>query len=114
MKPNVKIKFANGALGSVAASADGVVGFVVGGSAVPGMLELNGGDNGGLVKIEKLTERLNKIEQDINKLKTVFSTTWTVTPQDGGAALRTAASTWAGALLQETQVSDMEDDKVKH
>jgi len=41
MKPNVKIKFANGALGSVAASADGVVGFVVGGSAVPGMLELN-------------------------------------------------------------------------
>lgn len=77
-------------------------------------ITLNGGGNGGLVKIEKLTERLNKIEQDINNLKTVFSTTWTVSPQDGGAALRTAASTWAGALLQETQVSDMEDTKVKH
>lgn len=77
-------------------------------------VELNGGDNGGLVKIEKLTERLNKIEQDINKLKTVFFTTWTVTPQDGGAALKAAASAWAGDSLQETQVSDMEDAKVKH
>lgn len=39
-RPNVKIKFANGALGSVAASADGVVGMVVSGAAVAGKLEL--------------------------------------------------------------------------
>lgn len=39
-KPNVKIRFANGALGSVPASADGVVGMVVNGSAVTGKLEL--------------------------------------------------------------------------
>ena len=39
-KPNVKIKFANGALGSVPASADGVVGMVVNGVAVAGKLEL--------------------------------------------------------------------------
>lgn len=39
-KPNVKIRFANGALGSVPASADGVVGMVVNGSAVAGKLEL--------------------------------------------------------------------------
>ncbi len=39
-KPNVTIRFANGALGSVAASADGVVGMVVNGSAVAGKLVL--------------------------------------------------------------------------
>lgn len=39
-RPNVTIKFANGALGSVAASADGVVGMVVCGAAVSGKLEL--------------------------------------------------------------------------
>lgn len=39
-RPNVKITFANGALGSVAASADGVVGMVVNGVAVTGKLEL--------------------------------------------------------------------------
>ncbi len=39
-KPYVKIRFANGALGSVPASADGVVGMVVNGVAVAGKLEL--------------------------------------------------------------------------
>lgn len=39
-RPNVTIRFANGALGSVAASADGVVGMVVAGAAVAGKLEL--------------------------------------------------------------------------
>lgn len=39
-KPYVKIRFANGALGSVPASADGVVGMVVNGSSVAGKLEL--------------------------------------------------------------------------
>ena len=39
-RPNVTIKFANGALGSVAASADGVCGMVVAGAAVAGKLEL--------------------------------------------------------------------------
>ena len=50
----------------------------------------NGGDLGGLVKIKELTKRLNLIENDINKLKSAFST-WVVAPQDGGAALKTAA-----------------------
>lgn len=38
-RPNVTIRFANGALGSVAASADGVAGIVVSGAAVAGKLE---------------------------------------------------------------------------
>lgn len=39
-KPNVTIRFANGALGNVAASADGVVGMVVNGAAVTGKMLL--------------------------------------------------------------------------
>lgn len=40
-RPNVKIRFANGALGSVAASADGVAGIITTGVAVEGSLVLN-------------------------------------------------------------------------
>ena len=60
-----------------------------------------------------LTERLNIIEKDINKLKKVFSSSWTPVPQDGGAALKGAAASWAGATLTETQRSDYENEKVK-
>ena len=74
---------------------------------------MNNGSLGGLVKVESLTDRLNIIEKDINKLKKVFSSSWTPTPQDGGAALKTAAASWAGTTLTETQRSDYENEKVK-
>ena len=73
----------------------------------------NGGDLGGLVKVEDLTKRLNLIENDINKLKAAFST-WVVAPQDGGAALKTAAGSWFGSQLSPTQRNDYENEKVKH
>lgn len=76
-------------------------------------VEFNGGDLGGLVKIEKLTEKINTIERDLNKLKRVFSA-WTAVPQDGGAALRNAAADWASQTLTETQTGDYEDTKIKH
>lgn len=85
--------------GSVVVSEDGVV--------------MNGGSLGGLVKVEDLTDRLNIIEKDINKLKKVFSSSWIPSPQDGGAALKAAAASWAGAQLTETQRSDYENEKVK-
>ena len=69
---------------------------------------LNGGKLGGSVKVEKLTTRLNTIEKDINALKKVF-TSWIVAPQDGGAALKTAAGTWAGQSLTLTKRSDYEN-----
>ena len=40
------------------------------------LIEMNGGENSGLVLVEKLTEKLNKIEKDLNALKQVFSS-WT-------------------------------------
>lgn len=74
---------------------------------------INGGDNNGLVKIDKLTEKLNAIEQDINMLKGIFSG-WVPVSQDGGAALKAAAATWASGQLQMTQISDYEDTKITH
>lgn len=73
---------------------------------------LNGGELGGAVKVEELTTRLNTIEKDINALKNVFSA-WVVAPQDGGAALKGAASTWAGQSLTLTKREDYENEKVK-
>lgn len=73
----------------------------------------NGGDLNGLVIIDDLTDRLNIIEKDINKLKDIFSKSWVPSPQDGGAALKTAAASWAGATLTETKRSDYENTKIK-
>ncbi|MBQ7684952.1 MAG: hypothetical protein IJT48_10730 [Bacteroidaceae bacterium] len=75
-------------------------------------ITLNGGSLGGLVKVAELTQRLNAIEQDLNALKTVFSG-WTPAPQDGGAALKTAAATWFAQTLTETQQTDIENQYVK-
>lgn len=73
----------------------------------------NGGKLGGLVRVEDLTKRLNIIENDINKLKTAIAG-WTPVPQDGGAALKTAVTSWAGAQLTPTKRDDYENKKVKH
>lgn len=76
-------------------------------------IQLNGGDNGGLVKIEALTDKINNIEKDINKLKQAF-TTWVPVPQDGGSSLKSGVASWAAQQLVQTQVSDLEDDKITH
>lgn len=70
---------------------------------------------GGEVGIPESTstvERLNKIEQDINNLKQAF-TSWTPTPQDGGAALKTVVASWSGGKLTETKVEDIESETIK-
>lgn len=71
------------------------------------------GSNGGLVISSDLVTRLNNIEQDLNTLKQIF-TAWAPVTQDGGAALKTAASQWCAQQLNETVVSDIEDDKILH
>jgi hypothetical protein len=73
----------------------------------------NGGSLGGLVKIADLVSKLNALEQDINSLKTAFSA-WVPVPNDGGAALKTAAGSWSGSQLVQTQKGDLEDTKITH
>lgn len=76
-------------------------------------IELNGGENGGLVNIQDLTGKLNNLEKDINSLKRVF-TTWVPVPQDGGSSLKAGVASWAAQQLVQTQVSELEDDKITH
>lgn len=76
-------------------------------------LKINDGSNGGLIVIADLVSRINDLENDINTLKQAFFS-WVTVPNDGGAALKTAASTWAGQQFVNTQVADIENDKVKH
>lgn len=78
-----------------------------------GEIRLMGGQLGGLVKVEELVKKLNAVEKDLNSLKQVFLQDWVPVSQDGGAALKTAAATWAGRRLTETQKSDIENEKVK-
>lgn len=77
------------------------------------LVTLNGGKLGGLVKIEELVNRLNDIEQHVNNLKSVF-TGWTPAPNDGGAALKSAISSWATQTIDTTQRSALEDEKILH
>ncbi len=72
----------------------------------------NGGELGGLIKIEGLTERLNIIENDVNDLKRAASS-WVPVPNDGGAALKTSISGWAGNPLERSKRSDYENELIK-
>ena len=74
-----------------------------------GRISINGGSNNGLVLISDL----DTIKKDLNTLKTAFSS-WVVKPQDGGAALKTAAATWASQTMQMTDRNKLEDDKIIH
>lgn len=76
------------------------------------LIELNGGQLGGMVKVEGLVSKLNAIESDLNSLKTVFNS-WIVAPLDGGAALKTAATTWSTQNITVTERNELENIKVK-
>lgn len=84
--------------------------YVSGYSAVDSIV-LRGGDLGGLVKLLTALSSFNKIEQDINNLKTAFQA-WSPISGDGGAALKVAAGVWFGQPLTETQREDLENTAI--
>lgn len=61
----------------------------------------------------KLQERLNTIESDINTVKNIFKN-WTPAPQDGGGALKGSINSWAGQALEETTQDDIKDELIKN
>ncbi len=75
-------------------------------------IEWLGGENDGVPLVNPLLEKLNNLENDINTLKSAFSS-WVVVPSDGGAALKAISATWAGQQLQPTQKQDIEHIKIK-
>lgn len=72
-----------------------------------------GGENKGVVKVTENVEKLNKIEQDLNELKNVFSS-WTPAPNDGGAVLKGLSGPWSAQPLTETQIEELENENFKH
>lgn len=76
-------------------------------------IKIDGGENGPVFVSQSLIDDLNDVKQDINDLKNVFSS-WTTAGGDGGAALKTAAATWYGSSLDDTQLGDVTNEKLKH
>ena len=79
-----------------------------------GDVVINDGENEGMVKVVKLTEKLNAIEEDINSLKKIFSASWVPVVYDGGASLKAASASWAAQILKKTSKEDIENPKIKH
>lgn len=73
---------------------------------------LNGGELGGLVKLDDVTKKINALENQLNHLKNILKA-WTPTPNDGGAALKSAISTWAGQPIALTKSSELGNLKVR-
>lgn len=71
------------------------------------------GSFGGLIKINDLVTKINAIQTDINNLKSAFNS-WVTVPNDGGAALKTAAASWSGSNLPTLNVNDIQNDKITH
>lgn len=74
----------------------------------------NDGDNGGLVKVKELTERINELEALFSQLKTDLST-WIPSPTDGGSALKVILT--SGFLTKPVPSStknEFENLDVKH
>jgi hypothetical protein len=78
-----------------------------------GEILLGDGSFNGLVKVDDLVTKLNKLENDLNTLKTAFST-WVVVPADGGAALKAITATWSAQTITPTQSADIENTLIKH
>lgn len=73
---------------------------------------LNGGELGGLVKLDDVTKKINALENQLNQLKNILKA-WIPSPNDGGAALKSAISTWASQPITLTKPADLENKKVK-
>jgi hypothetical protein len=74
---------------------------------------LNGDQHGGIVISQKVADEVNALKQDLNALKTAFST-WVTVPSDGGAALKAITATWYAQQLTPTQKQVLENEKVVH
>ena len=70
-------------------------------------ITINGGDLGGLVKIQELTNKINALVQAFNTHTHTVATTGTATAQTGTAAATTGQAS-------QFNKSDYEDEKIKH
>jgi hypothetical protein len=81
-----------------------------------GNIVFNGGNNKGIPISEKVIDRLNKIESDINSLKQLLLTmtaNTSATPLVPGT-LATLFSSWTSQILSVSQLNQIENNKIKH
>lgn len=78
-----------------------------------GNVTFNKGENEGMVIAKKVTDKLNALENEIKKLKTVFST-WSPVAYDGGAVLKALLTAQWATPIAITQEKELRNDKVKH
>ena len=90
--------------------------LVTGGSVMDmtgSLIQFNRGANEGLVNVKPAVSAWNNSENKINDLIQAISG-WTPVPNDGGAALKAALSSWVASKVPVTAQSDVEDTAVKH
>ena len=79
-----------------------------------GKIEMNGGDLGGLIKLQQLESNLNKLKKYVEDLATMASTAMApMAALDGGASVTTFNTNW-GATNAAFSFEDMEDTKITH
>lgn len=78
-------------------------------------IELNGGDNGGLVNVEKLKNNLNSLKRYVEAMKSAIGTGFTSVGA-GSAANGPAGNTAFNAAMaaQNINFEDMEDKRITH
>lgn len=70
--------------------------------------------NHGIPLVDKLVEKLNALENQINDLKAKITTaTSSVKPNDGGAAAFAVLSQFSSSTITPTKISDIENPKIK-
>ena len=89
-------------------------GFVI--AAADCTLQLNAhAEHGHAVDINRVVERLNAIEEDLNSLKKAFKS-WQPVAQDGGLVLKEALTApgvgWAMKSIAKTEISDLENPEI--
>lgn len=72
-------------------------------------ITFNGGENNGLVIVGKLTERLNKLQSEIDAIQNAITAHTHACPTGGGT---TTATTYAKVNVSKFQDSDYENEKI--
>ncbi len=76
-------------------------------------IQLIDNKNGGLIISSELVKKINALEKDLNSLKTVFKS-WAPTPNDGGALLKSALTSYFSQNISLTKSQDIESKTVSH
>jgi hypothetical protein len=77
------------------------------------LMKIGGDSFGGLGKTASIASQVNNGENKINALITAI-TGWTPVPNDGGAALKVALTTWLASSLVLTTQADISSTVTKH